>query len=90
MLVAVTVSCVARVCTNRAQNNSWSMAIFCAIFYNGHPKFDHICIKLYRLPIEILFWPAKPKSLFSTLMYYLLIVVHLCDLAMRVLVDLIS
>ena len=40
-------------------------AIFRAIFSNGHPKFDHDYIKLYR-------WPAQPKALLSALLLYLI------------------
>ena len=36
-------------------------------FYNGPLKFGHDCIKLYRWPIKISAWPAKPKALFSAL-----------------------
>ena len=51
----------------RAENSSWPLAIFRAIFYNGQPKVDLISIKLYRWPIKISLWPAKPKTLFLTL-----------------------
>ena len=43
----------------RAENISWPLAIFRAIFYNGHPQF---CFKLYIWPINFL---GKPKALFS-------------------------
>ena len=56
---------------HRAENSSWPLAIFCAIFCNGHPEFDLICIKLYRWPIKISFClrfgRPNPKPYFSTL-----------------------
>ena len=48
----------------RAENGSWSLAIFCAISTMANQN----CIKLYRWPIKISAWPAKPKALFSALM----------------------